>query len=295
MTEQMKRMFLNNIEMIDMTDKAVLAFREQNYLTALEYMPKISEGMRSLLDVIISNREYFELVSADSLIEMLEGILEASKCVDYVLLADLLELQLSTLLCNVQELIMKKEEIPWFDEELYCVQCDSMKNAMGRALNAESAERLFAKPLEPAHLLEKGYRVEFTSCGLMTVAVGTEKGAIYLHSNHKALLEAHMLARNWVEKGTQAYLVQGFGMGYHIKELARLAKGARIEVYESDAEVLKLACAFAPVKELLEDKRISIVYDKNGIKWEERKSALTDNEKICNHMPSLMASKNGNL
>ena len=295
MTEQLKKLFVNNIELIDMTDKAVLAFREQNYLTALEYMPKISEGMRNILDVIISNREYFELVSADSLIEMLEGIFEASKCVDYVLLADLLELQLSTLLCNVQELIMKKEEILCFDEELYRVQCDCMKTAMERALNAESAERLFAKPLEPEKLLEKGYRVEFTSCGLRTVAVGTEKGAIYLHSNHKALLEAHMLARNWMEKGTQAYLVQGFGMGYHIKELANLAKGARIEVYESDAQVLKLACAFAPVKELLEDKRISIVYDKNGIKWEERKSALTDNEKICNHMPSLMASKNGNL
>ena len=32
MTEQTRQMFLNNIELIDMTDKAVLAFREQNYL-----------------------------------------------------------------------------------------------------------------------------------------------------------------------------------------------------------------------------------------------------------------------
>ena len=279
-----------NIELIDMTDKAVLAFREQNYLTALEYMPRVSEGMRNLLDVIINNSEYFELVSVDSLIEMLEGIFEASKCMDYVLLADLLELQLSTLLCNVQELIMKKEETPLFDEESYRVQRDGMKKAMERALNAESAERLFAQPLAPEALLEKGYRVEYTSCGLMTVAVGTQKGAIYLHSNHKTAMEAYLLARNWTEKGIQAYIVRGFGMGYHIKELARLAKGARIEVYESNAEVLKLACAFAPVKELLDDKRISVIFDKNGTKWEERKSVLREDEKLCIHMPSQTAA-----
>ena len=290
MTEQMKQLFLNNIELIDRTDKAVLAFREQNYLTALEYMPRVSEGMRGLLDVIINNSTYFELVSVDSLIEMLEGIFEASKCMDYVLLADLLELQLATLLCNVQELIMKKEETPLFDEERYRVQCEGMKKAMERALNAESAERLFAQPLAPEKLLEKGYRVEYTSCGLMTVAVGTPKGAIYLHSNHKTVMEAYLLARNWTEKGIQAYIVRGFGMGYHIKELARLAKGSRIEVYESDAEVLKLACAFAPVRELLNDKRISVIYDKNGTKWEERKSVLREDEKLCIHMPSQTAA-----
>ena len=74
MTGTMRQMFFNNIELLDMTDKAVLCFREQNYLQALEYMPKISEGMRSVLDGIISNQDYFELVTTDALIEMLEGI-----------------------------------------------------------------------------------------------------------------------------------------------------------------------------------------------------------------------------
>ena len=49
---------------------------------------------------------------------MLEGILEAGHHMDYVLLADLLELQLSTLLCNVQELIMKKEDLSFI---LHCL------------------------------------------------------------------------------------------------------------------------------------------------------------------------------
>ena len=63
-----------------------------------------------------------------------------------------------------------------------------------------------------------------------------------------------------------------------------------VEVYESDPEVLKLACAFAPVKELLDDKRISVIFDKNGLKWEERKSVLREDEKLCVHMPSQTAA-----
>lgn len=287
MTEQMKQMFYNNIELLDMTDKAVLCFREQNYLQALEYMPRLSEGMRSVLDGIISNPEYFELVSTDSLIEMLEGILEASRCTDYVLLADLLELQLSTLLCNVQELIMKKEETAVFDEEQYRLRCLAMRGAMERTNGDTAVAEWLEQPLNPEELLEKGYRVEYTSCGLMTVAVGTEKGSRYLHSNHKVLQEAYLLARAWAKNGTETYLVKGFGMGYHIRELAKLAPHAKIEVYESDEEVLKLACAFAPVKELLEDERVSITYDPSGRIWSVRTEELDEKEKVCIHMPSL--------
>lgn len=287
MTEQMRQMFYNNIELLDMTDKAVLCFREQNYLQALEYMPKISEGMRSVLDGIISNREYFQLVSTDSLIEMLEGILEASRCMDYVLLADLLELQLSTLLCNVQELIMKKEEEAAFDEELYLTRCQAMSRAMARADGAAIAAELLGQPINPEELLQKGYRVEYTSCGLMTVAVGTAQGSRYLHTNHKVLREAYLLAKAWVKENTKTYLVRGFGMGYHIRELARLAPSAKIEVYESDAEVLKLACAFSPVTELLENENVSLIYDRTGRAWQVRTEETGEAEKVCIHMPSL--------
>lgn len=287
MTEQLRQMFFNNIELLDMTDKAVLCFREQNYLQALEYMPRISEGMRSVLDGILSNPEYFELVSADSLIEMLEGILEASRCMDYVLLADLLELQLSSLLCNVQELIMKKEETTVFDAELYQARCLAMCAAIRRAGKDNMAEDVFEQPLLPEELLRKGYRVEYTSCGLMTVAVGTGNGSRYLHSNHKVLREAYLLARAWKEDGKETYFIKGFGMGYHIRELARLVPDAKIEVYERDAEVLKLACAFAPVGELLENERISVVYDPSGRIWEVQTAELSETEKACIHMPSV--------
>lgn len=114
MTAEIKKLFQSNVELLDIVDKAILYFREQDYAGALELMPDVSEKMRHVIDGIVSDKEYFELVSTESLMEMLEGIVEASRAEDYVLLADLLELQLCTLLCNVQELIMKKEDDAFF-------------------------------------------------------------------------------------------------------------------------------------------------------------------------------------
>ena len=204
-----------------------------------------------------------------------------------MLLADLLELQLATLLCNVQELIMKKEEAALFDEELYRARSSAMCAAMRRAGADEKVLRMLQEPLQPEELLQKGYRVEYTSCGLMTVAVGTDKGSRYLHSNHKVLLEAYLLARAWKKEGVTTYSIKGFGMGYHVRELAKLAPHAKIEVYERDAEVLKLACAFSPIKELLEEERISVVYDPSGRIWDVQTAELTEVQKACIHMPSL--------
>jgi len=153
MTAEIKKLFQNNVELLDIVDKAILYFREQDYPAALELMPKVSEKMRDVLDGIVGDKEYFELVSTGSLMEMLEGIVEASRAEDYVLLADLLELQLGTLLCNVQELIMKKEDYAFFSEAMYSEQCAVMTEKLRNGGTA-CPERLFEAPLNPEELLE---------------------------------------------------------------------------------------------------------------------------------------------
>ncbi len=289
MTEQIKNLFQNNVELLESVDKAIVYFREQDYPMALELMPEVSEKMRHVIDGIIGDKEYFELVSTDSLTEMLEGIVEASRSEDYVLLADLLELQLCTLLCNVQELIMKKEDYAFFSVTMYQEQCAAMTEKLRKG-GTEHPEKLFESPLNPEELLEQGYRVEVTSCGLMTVAVGTDRGAVYLHSNHKVGLEAFYLARSFSRQEAEVYLIKGFGMGYHVAELAKQKPEAKIVVYENNGQVLKLACAFSPLKKLLENERISIFYDEDGAAWRERVENLKEKECVCLHMPSVQAA-----
>lgn len=288
MTAQVKKLFQTNVELLEIVDKAIVYFREQEYSMALDLMPEVSEKMRHVIDGIIGDKEYFELVSTDSLMEMLEGIVEASRSADYVLLADLLELQLCTLLCNVQELIMKKEDYAFFSEAMYREQCAAMVEKL-KAGGTEHPEGLFEAPLNPEELLEQGYRVEVTSCGLMTVAVGTDRGAVYLHSNNKIGLEAFLVARSFARQEADTYLVKGFGMGYHVVELAKQKQSAKIEVYESNGQIIKLACAFSPLKKLLENERISICYDEDGAAWHDRVENLKEGEAVCLHMPSVQA------
>lgn len=288
MTAQIKKLFQSNVELLEIVDKAIIYFREQNYPMALELMPEVSEKMRYVIDGIIGDKEYFELVSTGSLMEMLEGIVEASRSEDYVLLADLLELQLSTLLCNVQELIMKKEEYAFFSEAMYQEQCEAMIEKL-KVGGTSHPEQLFEAPLNPEELLEQGYRVEVTSCGLMTVAVGTDRGSVYLHSNHKVGVEAFYVARSFTRQEADTYLVKGFGMGYHVAELAKQKPLAKIDVYESNGQILKLACAFSPLKKLLENERISICYDEDGAAWHNRVENLKEHEAVCLHMPSVQA------
>lgn len=290
MTEQIRKLFQTNIELLEIADKTILYFREQKLSEALEFMPQISEKMRYVIDGIISDKEYFELVSTESLMEMLEGILAAGHNMDYVLLADLLELQLSTLLCNVQELIMKKEDFPAFSEEMYTKQCGLMALLLQKECGKEAVEELFAEPLNPQELMEEGYRVEFTSCGLMTAAIGTAEGSIYLHTNHKISQEAFLLARSWKEDGKTIYLVHGFGLGYHVAELLCQTEGAVVEVYESNGKMLKLACAFAPIASLLMDSRLHLTYDPTGELWNMRTKQSLPEEKLCIHEPSMRAA-----
>lgn len=282
MTAEIKALFQTNIRLLEIMDKAVLFFREQNYQDALEYMPEVSEKMKTVIDGIILEKEYFELVSIESLMEMLEGIVEATRAQDYVLLADLLELQLSSLLCNVQELIMNKEQQVVFSEEVYRTQCKALSKLLGK-------ESPLDTPLNPAELVEQGYRVEFTSVGLMTAAVKTDRGPIYLHTNHKVSMEAFLLARSWQQEGVTTYLVKGFGLGYHVAELLQQNPEAKVEVYESNAQILKLACAFAPVQELFSNNRLAVHYDADGALWKARVEGDLTGKKICLHMPSIQA------
>ena len=288
MTAEVRSLFQTNVELLELVDKAIVHFREQDYPMALELMPTVSEKMRLVIDGIIGDNEYFELVSTDSLMEMLEGIVDASRSEDYVLLADLLELQLCTLLCNVQELIMKKEDYAFFSESMYQEQCTAMTEKLKQG-GTECPERLFEAPLNPDELLEQGYRVEVTSCGLMTVAVKTDRGSVYLHSNHKVGLESFYIARGFAKQEAETYLVKGFGMGYHVAELAKQKPDAKIEVYESNGQILKLACAFSPLKKLLENEQISICYDEDGKGWHDRIENLKETEAVCLHMPSVQA------
>lgn len=254
MTDNIKSIFHTNIKLIGEMDKAVINFRELEYDKALGIVADSVEQIKYILNEIIINREYFNLVTTDAVVNMLSGILEANKNKDFILLTDLLELQLISFLESVQELIICKESME-FDEQHYK---ENIKAVI--ELGAGFAEEIGKLP-DSARLLELGYRVEFTTEGQMTLVACQEGLPFYFHTNSHVQREAFLLARRWLAKGCKGYIVYGLGMGYHIQELHQLEPKATIEVYEADPNVIQLACAFADIKSLLSNSNIKLIYD----------------------------------
>ena len=284
MNEIISNVFHKNIHILDWISKAVIYFREGRYDDAIEAVAEVSEDITQVADVIEKNREYFDLVSVDSIAEMLEGILNAKHSQDFVLLADLLELQMESFLCNVQSYIMKKEDLFFFDESRYLRQIGKLK---AKIENNKQFLLDFSEEINPAQLLEDGYRIELTSCGLMTVVKRDHMGiAHYLHTNHKISQEAFLLARSFIRPEVDTYVVAGLGLGYHVLELNQLVPKAKIKIMESDMNIIKLCCAFSNIEKLLDNPNITFRYDYEGNELELDRVRKTENEALCIHYPS---------
>ncbi len=301
MLDTVHKIFEQNIELLTQTEKAIIYLREQEYEKALSIVADTAEYINYVADAIIQHREYFDLVSVESIMEMLEGILDAKRQKDFVLLADLLELQLVNFICSVQELIMKKEDYLAFNE------LDFIKNSIlmqEKILESDHTLTFFTeqdrkhqeqiitneikKDLDPAYLLEQGYAVEFSTCGLMTIGSKDENGTkFYMHTNHSVGKEAFLQARNWYCKDTETYIVYGYGMGYHIGELIKLAPRAQFEIYESDMNILKLSCAFSRITGLFEHENVKMYYDPDFIRIQNRVKEMGEGDKFCVHYPSF--------
>ncbi|NLO09322.1 MAG: motility associated factor glycosyltransferase family protein [Clostridiales bacterium] len=285
MTDKIKTIFYNNIDLLGQADKAIYYFREQRHDLALGIIADSMDLIRYSIEAIIDNKEYFNLVSTDSVMEMLSGVLEAYKMGDYILLADLLELQLVSFIIGVQELIISKEEVT-FDEKSYNENLKVLKSS------SLGLEGLLDQSIDPQTFLMEGYRVEFSSSGLMTLAAKNGKDSFYFHTNGRIPTEAFMLARYWYNKEVKRYIIYGLGFGYHINELLSLSKHSEIIIYEEDLNVIFLASAFTGLKDIFETGRVKLVYDPKLKELMNRIIKLQKDEAIYVHYPSYQNIRN---
>lgn len=300
MNKNIQNIFIHNIELFNLVDKAIVYFREEHYDKALGFAAQAVNVLKTVTDAVVTDRDYFRIVQTESVTEMLEGIIETKRNKDYILLADLFEMQLLPFIGNVQELILKKENFLAFDQceyneaikalrtKLYEGAADFATGTDADELDRVNMDALLDAELDPGKLLNEGYRVEFTECGLMTIAATDEAGrSFYLHSNNRVQMEAFLLAKSWAECMAETYIIYGIGMGYHICELMRLRPDAKFEIYEADMNILKLACAFSEMGEILGDDEVTIVYDPELKLMKKRLECTGTEEAVCIHYPSM--------
>jgi len=283
MDARILKIFNLNTDILEGLDRALIELRQQRIEQGLHTFAGVMPDIRCALDEIVENRDYFELVSVESITEMLSGINDAERSMDYVLVADLCELQLIKLLCNVQDLIMQKDDIPVYDE----MNCEkymhiTAENFKKNGFNSDEIE----KPFDAQTLMDEGYRIEFTTCGNMTVAVKKGESGIYMHSNTRVGAESYQTAYAWYEKDKKEYDIFGYGLGYHVASLAAICdEDVHIRVYEYDMNLIKLSYAFTKAEVIVDDPRIEVIPVSRD-EFNEKLNAL--GEDACVHYPSLI-------
>ncbi len=277
MTNELQKLFRNNTILIDTIDKIVYYFHIQNYDKALrtsaDFIAKL-DGIMSLLQSII-DQERFELMNS-----ILLELFSAQNSKDYVLEADLYELQLRRYLTDLQQDIVASEgfvpETTLYDSNLKIWQ----------ERDSELYEMITTGE-EPWKLAEQGYEIEFTSSGHMTLAITNQLGRFYLHSNNSVTKEAFSLVNTWYHEEVTGYIVYGLGLGYHIRELIGLDSSISIDVFEADINVIKLATGYTQIAQLLQNPAIRLIYDPDHTKLIKRISDMKEEEKFVIHYPSL--------
>ncbi len=292
MKENIDKIFRQNINLIEKIDKTIHYFRMQNYDPALRLLAEITGELSVLIEDLLNDIEYISAniypVDAEYILNVLNGLLKAQESKDYIYLVDLFEIHVITLLTKIQEGILVKFGLP-FDENKYLDNINAISE-----LKLDFISEL--TPLkETAKLLGNGYSIDPTSSGLPTIAIEKEEDRYYLHSNHLVENEAFLLANSWYNLDKDTYIVYGLGLGYHITQLASLDDNSLIDVYESDINIINLACMFADLKDIILRPNVKLIYDPRYIGLIDRISKLKDNEEFVMHHPSVRNIKDSEV
>ena len=277
MPNDLTQLFKKNTDYIDMIDKIISYLRAQNYdkavRTSTTFLTLLDSGMALLQKV--TGAERFEMLN-----DILTRLFQAQNSKDYVLQADLYELQLRKYFIDLQEDIINSDGFT-IDESLFQNNRETIHQ-----VNPDLCELIYHGD-SPFELADQGYEIEFSSSGLMTLAMTDKLGRYYLHSNGRISDEAITLASSWYNEETTGYIVYGFGLGYHIKELMQLDSSISIEVYEADLNILKLAAAYTKLANIINKPNVKLIYDPRHKHLLQRLTKLKEEEKFVIHYPSL--------
>ena len=257
----MQNLIQANREIIEEIKLTVKCIREQNYFEGNLHAKRLFKKFSGVLDILVANKEVLNelelLFDEEEWIEIISETLAVQEQEDYVLLADLLEINWLARLVKLQtSLIMRITE--------------------GTGVVADCEYE------------GQKYFVEYTSVGSYTFRIKQEDKSFYHHSNHDPFEEALNFAKEYADTEIDTYVVYGFGLGYHIQALALMCPEAKIVVYERSEAVLEFANEYGAIDTSLPlYKNLEIILDPEYEQVRERIKNITTGTELLVHYPSL--------
>ena len=263
-------------ECLTTEENVIYYFRIQNYHRGLREYQLFSSAFQQLIHLLVNSQQLLDGydVDFDYVLTMLQGIIQAQESKDYILTADLLELQVKPFLLGIQEWLLGQFDVCPEDE----IWEDNINNLTQK--DKTLAEQIIKKQLTGMHC-----EVEPTSSGLFTLKVMDGMGERYMHSNVNPVEEADMFAREYYSTDYSRYIIFGLGLGYHIDALLNLDDGIEIEIIEPDMEIIKTALASRRMNWLMGNMRVRLVYDPDFTKLAR---SLEEDSRLIIHYPSLL-------
>lgn len=238
----------------------------------------------------------------DYIVEMMRGLLGAQEQKDYVLLADLLALQIQPLLQGLLEQLRTAETGGLLSDHTAknLAALSERDPALAKRLSGlgdaggSGDSGSIGSPDGSAQEAWRDLFVEETSVGYPTCRVERDGESFYLHSNQDPFAEARAWVRALPDEQTTGYHVLGCGLGYHVLALyEELRECYPVHVYEADLRMMKLALRFLDLERAL---RSGLLIFHEDVQWRALSEAIArPGQKLCIHYPTLRLIKDDRL
>ncbi|GMB09127.1 motility associated factor glycosyltransferase family protein [Thermolongibacillus altinsuensis] len=136
--------------------------------------------------------------------------------------------------------------------------------------------------------VKREWEIVYTRSGFPTLIYKGEGLNYLLHSKYDPIKEAKNFIKNNLEESANGYIVYGFGLGYHIKELLENIEAKELVIFETRPAVFYLALKYVNLEGIVNNTNIKIYLedDVKSFVQEFNKIELKEYQLII-HGPSL--------
>lgn len=268
---------------------AINVLHHQNYYAGMQCLQHIHMELEQYLGGIMQESEFLDNDTQALLVQSLQAIMQAQENEDYVLLADVIEIQLLTDLDIIQNKMRENLSAHEDESEIWNKNIDIIR----RDVKLIDTVKLISEECKnKSGSLEREMWTEQTNSGAKTLAAKDEKGIFYFHSNVDPYYEAWQFANWYYRPEEKKYVVYGLGLGYHIEALMNLDESIHVRVFEQDINVIYYFMRSRIQNKILSNPHIEITYDPELKNFAD---ALQENVVVVMHHPSLRHIKQKNV
>jgi hypothetical protein len=280
---------INNVSKLVLDiDRCIDCLRVQDMLNASNIIKSIIQSVSNVLE---ANADFLTENDISDINDTLKSLLDTLQNKDYVLLADVLEMQLLPIFTEICQSVVAETcaacgqdyiEGEFFDKNVGLISDDKLSSMI-----TDNAERLKNHPELSA------YHAEATNLGVNTLKYESDEKSYYFHSNVNPFKEGKSFANYYADDKCLNYLVFGFGMGYHVEALLQHDRRFNVTVIETNADILTLAFMHRDLSNILSDENFNLIYTSA----DEINKIINSHENyaLILHYPSLMSLPDGSL